>query len=75
MNPSRKKLPNQSKAGQSGNPTGRPPGISAITKTRESLSGDAPYIMAGLVAAAKSGDVQAARLVLQRGLPWWSWKI
>lgn len=69
MNPSRKKPPNQWKAGQSGNPKGRPPGVSAITKMRESLSGDVPAILARLVAAAKDGDVQAARLILERVLP------
>ena len=69
MNPSRKKPPNQWKAGQSGNPKGRPPGVSAVTKMRESLSGDVPEILAGLVAAAKGGDLQAARLVLERVLP------
>lgn len=69
MNPSRKKPPNQWKAGQSGNPKGRPPGVSAITKMRASLSADVPDILAGLVAAAKGGDVQAARLILERVLP------
>lgn len=69
MNPSRKKPPNQWKAGQSGNPKGRPPGVSAITKMRESLAADVPDILAGLVVAAKAGDVQAARLILERVLP------
>jgi hypothetical protein len=69
MNPSRKTPPNQWKAGQSGNPKGRPPGVSAVTKMRQSLSGDVPEILAGLVAAAKGGDVQAARLILERVLP------
>ncbi len=65
MNPSRANPPNKWKKGQSGNPKGRPPGVSAVTKMRESLSGDVPEILAGLVAAAKGGDVQAARLVLE----------
>jgi hypothetical protein len=30
---------------------------------------DAPEILAGLVTAAKAGDVQAARLILERVLP------
>lgn len=69
MNPTRKKPPGMWKPGQSGNPKGRPPGTSAITKMRDSLAFDAPDILAGLVAAAKGGDVQAARLILERVLP------
>ncbi|MEI6760160.1 MAG: DUF5681 domain-containing protein [Betaproteobacteria bacterium] len=57
------------KPGQTGNPKGRPPGQSEITKLRKSIMGDAPDILAGLVAAAKAGDVQAARLILERVLP------
>jgi hypothetical protein len=36
---------------------------------RDALAGDVPEILAGLVAAAKAGDVQAARLILERVLP------
>ena len=43
--------------------------MSAITKMRESLTADVPQILAGLVEAAKGGDVQAARLILERVLP------
>lgn len=57
------------KPGQTGNAKGRPPGISEITKLRKSLMTDAPEILAGLVTAAKAGDVQAARLILERVLP------
>ena len=69
MNPSRTKPPNQWKAGQSGNLKGRPPGVSAITRLRQSLSDHVPEIMDRLVVAAKGGDVQAMRLVLERVLP------
>lgn len=65
----KKRPPNQWQPGQTGNPKGRPPGKSAITQMRESLSGDVPDILAGLVRAAKTGDVQAARLILERVLP------
>ena len=57
------------KPGQTGNPKGRPPGQSEITRLRASLAGDVPEILAGLVMDAKGGDVQAARLILERIRP------
>lgn len=63
------KKTNQWQPGQTGNPKGRPPGQSEITRLRASLAGDVPEILAGLVMAAKGGDVQAARLILERVLP------
>ena len=63
------KKQNQWKPGQTGNPQGRPPGQSEITRIRASLAGDVPEILAALVTAAKGGDVQAARLILERILP------
>ena len=57
------------KPGETGNPKGRPPGQSEITRLRASLAGDVPEILAGLVLAAKGGDIQAARLILERVLP------
>ena len=63
------KKKSQWKPGQTGNPKGRPPGQSEITRLRASLAGDVPEILAGLVMAAKGGDVQAARLILERILP------
>ena len=63
------KKKSQWKPGQTGNPKGRPPGQSEITRLRAALAGDVPDILAGLVLAAKGGDVQAARLILERVLP------
>ncbi len=57
------------KAGQSGNPAGRPPGRSVISRLRALLEPDTPEILQTMVVAAKSGDVQAARLILERILP------
>ena len=65
----KKRPPNQWQPGQTGNPKGRPPGQSEITRLRAALTGDVPDILAGLVMAAKGGDVQAARLILERILP------
>ena len=65
----KKRPPNQWQPGQTGNPKGRPPGQSEITRLRAALAGDVPEILAGLVRAAKGGDVQAARLILERVLP------
>ena len=55
--------------GQSGNPKGRTPGQSNITKWREAMAADVPEILAGLIAQAKAGDVMAARLILERAIP------
>ena len=63
------KRPSRWKPGQTGNPKGRPPGQSEITRLRATLATEIPEILAGLVIAAKGGDVQAARLILERILP------
>ena len=57
------------KAGESGNPKGRPPGAGEVAKLRASIAGHVPEIIGQLVEAAKGGDVQAARLLLERVLP------
>jgi hypothetical protein len=57
------------KPGQSGNPAGRKPGTGEVAKLRAKLAGDVPEILKALVLAAKAGDVQAARLILERILP------
>ena len=57
------------KPGQSGNPKEKTPGSGELQRLRASIAGDVPDILAGLVLAAKGGDVQAARLILERILP------
>ncbi len=60
---------NRWKAGQSGNPAGRPPGQSEITKLRAMLMPQAPELLEIIFNAAKGGDMVAARLILERILP------
>ena len=57
------------KAGESGNPNGRPPGTGEVAKLRDSIAAHVPEIIVQLVAKAKEGDAQAARLLLERVLP------
>ena len=64
-----KRPPNLWRPGQTGNPKGRPPGVSEITRLRESIAKHVPSILDQLVTAAQGGDVQAARLILERVLP------
>ena len=55
--------------GTSGNPAGRPPGSGKVAKLRAEIAEHVPDIVAQLVESAKGGDVQAARLLLERVLP------
>lgn len=57
------------KAGESGNPNGRPRGVGEVTKLRKIIAEHVPTIIAQLVIKAKAGDAQAARLLLERVLP------
>ncbi|ROR21713.1 hypothetical protein EC845_2535 [Comamonas sp. BIGb0124] len=54
------------KPGESGNPGGRKPGVGSL---RASLADELPGILDTLVERATAGDVQAARLLLERALP------
>ena len=55
--------------GRSGNPGGRKPGSGHVGKLRAAIEKDVPEILASLAAAAKAGDVGAARLLLERAIP------
>lgn len=55
--------------GQSGNPKGKSPGSGHLQKLRASLHEHVPEIVDQLVQAAKGGDIQAARILLDRIFP------
>jgi len=55
--------------GQSGNPNGRPPGTGVVAKLREAIQEEIPEIIDALVAAAKSGDVSAAKILIDKVIP------
>jgi hypothetical protein len=57
------------KKGQSGNPAGRPVGTGRIEAYRKLLEPDVPALLAVLVEKAKTGDMTALRLVLERMMP------
>lgn len=55
--------------GQSGNPKGRPKSNLTASDLRKRLAKDADAIIDTVVQAALAGDVQAAKLVLERLIP------
>jgi hypothetical protein len=57
------------KQGVSGNPKGRPANKTPATLIRKSIVDDIPDIIAKLVELAKEGDVQAAKVLLDRVCP------
>ncbi len=57
------------KPGQSGNPAGRPKDKTPATLWRKSIVADMPEIIKTLVNLAKGGDVQAAKVLLDRICP------
>lgn len=57
------------KKGESGNPNGRKPGTGQVAKLRNSIATHIPEIITQMVSKAKEGDVQAARLLLERVMP------
>lgn len=59
----------QWKPGQSGNPSGRPPGTGKIEPLRAQIREAIPDIITAMVDRAKDGDVGAARLLLERAIP------
>ena len=64
-----KKPPAAWKPGQSGNPKGRPAGTGEVAKLRAAIAASVPAILQSLTSAAIAGDVQAAKVLLERVLP------
>lgn len=57
------------KKGVSGNPLGRPKGIGKIGQIRNQISEALPEIVDKLIADAKTGDIQSARLLVDKVIP------
>jgi hypothetical protein len=57
------------RAGTSGNPRGRPRGTGAAAQLRAALADKLPAILERLTVQALAGDVQSARLILERCIP------
>lgn len=57
------------KKGQSGNPTGKRPGLTARGKFRQQVEKAVPEIVENVLQAAIGGDMQAIKLILDRCIP------
>lgn len=58
------------KKGQSGNPAGRPKGTkNTSAELRKAIAAELPEILRTLVAEARTGNAQAAAVLLSRALP------
>lgn len=57
------------KKGQSGNPAGKQPGATSRARFRKLVDTDLPGIVQTLVANAKAGDTQAAKVLADRLVP------
>ncbi len=63
--PAKKKRPGRWKAGESGNPKGRPAGTGKVAEMRAAIAAHVPELLKALVVKALEGDVGAARLLLE----------
>lgn len=57
------------KKGHSGNPAGRKPGSGVCGDLRKAIEADAANIVNSLILQAKGGDIQAAKVLLDRIMP------
>lgn len=62
------KRPGRWKAGESGNPAGRPPGAGEVSKLRAAIGERVPELLNAMIDKALEGDVGAARLLLERAI-------
>ena len=63
-----RKKPGRWKAGESGNPKGRPAGAGEVAKLRAAIGERVPELLAAMMTRALGGDVGAARLLLERAI-------
>lgn len=68
MTEPKKKHPGRWKAGESGNPAGRPPGVGEVSKLRAAIDERVPDLLAAMMTRALDGDAGAARLLLERAI-------
>jgi Family of unknown function (DUF5681) len=57
------------KSGQSGNPNGRPKDKTPATLIRKAVADEMPTIIQTIITAAKNGDMQACKVLLDRICP------
>jgi Family of unknown function (DUF5681) len=62
------KPPGRWKKGESGNPRGRKPGSDTLSQIRAGISAFLPDVISKLITQALSGDIGAARLLLERSI-------
>ena len=68
MTAAKKRPPGRWKAGESGNPKGRPKGSGQVAQLRAAIAAQVPALLDKLMRQALEGDTSAARLLLERAI-------